>query len=84
MTKKFHSKHIENLIHEFGNLQIPVQMHNDYDGLGVPLDRRYFVVVDNSEGAVSLGSWFTSLLLFIVGYPNEGKNKKNHYCANPK
>ena len=58
-------------------------MHNDYDGLGVPLDRRYFVVVDNYEGSVGLGSWFSSLLLFIVGYPRKGNNRKNHYCTKP-
>lgn len=32
------------------------------------------------KGTVMLGSEFSSLLMFIVGYPRKGVNKKNHYC----
>ena len=56
-------------------------MQKDHDCLGVSLDRRYFVIVDNLQGATKLGAWFSSLLLFIVGYPKKGSNKKNHYCT---
>lgn len=45
------------------------------------MNKRYFVVVDNSDGPVSLGPVFSSLLMFIVGYPRIGPNKKNHYCS---
>lgn len=27
-----------------------------------------------------LGPQFSSLMMFVVGYPRYGKNKKNHYC----
>ena len=47
------------------------------------MNRRYFVVVDNFKGAVILGPEFSSLLMFIVGYPKAGPNKKNHYCSTP-
>jgi hypothetical protein len=56
-------------------------LQKDHDCIGVPLDRRYFVVVDNKSGVAVLGPWFTSLLLFIVGFPKKGRNKKNHYCT---
>lgn len=55
-------------------------MQKEVDTLGQPLDKRYFVVVDNIKGAVVLGSEFSSLLMFIVGYPRKGPNKKNHYA----
>ena len=55
-------------------------MQKETDTLGLPLDRRYFVVVDNIKGTVMLGPEFSSLLMFIVGYPRKGVNKKNHYC----
>ena len=42
------------------------------------------MLVDNNEGLVTLGPEFSSLLMFIVGYPKIGPNKKNHYCTNSK
>ena len=60
-----------------------MRLQKDHDFIDVPLDRIYFVVVDNSQGVAVLGPWFTSLLLFIVGYPKKGRNQKNHYCTKP-
>ena len=64
----------------FDKNYVPYILQKETDTLGQPLDKRYFVVVDNIKGVVILGPEFSSLLMFIVGYPKRGSNKKNHYC----
>lgn len=84
ISPNFGAEHIELLIKEFNQSKIPFQFQKDHDSLGVVLDRRYFIVVDNLSGSIALGPWFSSLLLFIVGYPRKGSNKKNYYCTSPR
>lgn len=58
-------------------------MQQETSTLGFVLNQRFFVIVDNKYGEVTLGADFASLLMTIVGYPRIGKNKKNKYYEKP-
>lgn len=80
ITPDFNSDHIQELTEELDKNSIPYSMQKETDTLGHPLNKRFFVVVDNIKGTVVLGPEFSSLVMFIVGYPRKGENKKNYYC----
>jgi hypothetical protein len=58
-------------------------MQQETNTLGFCLNQRFFVIVDNRYGEVTLGPEFGSILMTIVGYPRVGKNKKNRYYEKP-
>lgn len=55
-------------------------MQQETSTLGFVLNQRFFVIVDNRYGEVTLGTDFASILMTVVGYPKKGKNMKNRYC----
>jgi hypothetical protein len=72
-------RHILDLIDCLEKEKIQYQMQQETSTLGFVLNQRFFVIVDNKYGEVTLGADFASILMTIVGYPRIGKNKKNKY-----
>lgn len=79
VTKNMNGRHILDLIDCLEREKIQYQMQQETSTLGFVLNQRFFVIVDNKYGEVTLGADFASILMTIVGYPRIGKNKKNMY-----
>lgn len=79
VTKNMNGPHILYLIEVLEQEKIQYQLQQETSTLGFLLNQRFFVIVDNKYGEVTLGADFASILMTIVGYPKMGKNKKNKY-----
>ena len=83
ITKNMNGSHVLSLIDALEKEGIQYQLQQETSTLGFVLNQRFFVIVDNKYGEVTLGADFASLWMTIVGYPKIGKNKKNKYCERP-
>lgn len=83
ITKHLNGSHILALTECFDKHKIPYQMQQETHTLGSDLKQRFFVVVDNRQGEVTLGPEFGLILMSIIGYPRIGKNPKNKYFQKP-
>lgn len=83
ITKNMNGSHVLSLIDALEKEGIQYQLQQETSTLGFVLNQRFFVIVDNKYGEVTLGADFASLWMTIVGYPKIGKNKKNKYFERP-
>lgn len=84
ITRNMNGHHILALTDQLDKHKISYQMQQETATLGFKFNQRFFVIVDNKIGEVTLGPEFGSILMTVVGYPKVGKNKKNRYCEKPK
>lgn len=83
ITKNMNGQHILSLTEELDKQKIAYQMQQQTNTLGFGLKQRFFVIVDNVKGEVTLGPEFGSILMSIIGYPRIGRNPKNKYFQKP-